>query len=208
MRLPLFSAVMSYRVLLSRLRTRAPRSTCSQPATRANWRFSFAKFILRVIRFQFDGGQLSFGVRRLVASRRAIFERIAICIGSTFAGAILGFVGGVVIAVLYTPERNPAEPLANEWHTLVVIASAFGGAIGGSIIGLFDGLFRRPETGVRSLVWGMLGALVGYLFSLSLPATGPEETPYRGVAVACLFSWACIVIGHFISRRRLTRRCS
>jgi hypothetical protein len=143
-----------------------------------------------------------------VASRSAIFERIALCYCCSIAGAILGFVGGLIIAVLYAPERNPAEPLANEWYTLVVIASAFGGAIGGSIIGLFDGLLRRPEIGVRSFVWGMLGALFGYLISLALPATGPEETAYRGVAVTCLFSWGCIVIGHFISRHRLTMRSS
>src|SRR5262245_41723391 len=100
-----------------------------------------------------------------MASRDAIADRILICFACIFSGASIGLIGGFLIALLNTPARNPAQPTANEWYVIAILASGFGGAIGGGVIGLFDGLLRRPGFGILSLSLGLVGALVGYFIS-------------------------------------------
>ena len=124
-------------------------------------------------------------------SRGEITERILACLRGVAVGGGLGLAGSLAIAVLYADARYPARPLEYEWHIIAVFVSLVGGAIGGSVVGLVDGLMRQRGVGLRSILWGLIGAAIGSVVPMMLPKTSPEMTTYRGVAFALCCARRC-----------------
>jgi len=117
-------------------------------------------------------------------------------------GGALGFAGGILIAAISAPTYDPAQKLANEWYIIAVFVCVISGFVGGAVIGLVDGLLQQPGIRWRSLVWGLGGAMLGWLSSAQVPKKAAELTAYQGVICALLFALVCVIAGHFVWRRR------
>lgn len=136
-------------------------------------------------------------------SRRAVvLDRLLTCFHSSLIGGVVGFLGGLAIALLFRPSLDPQNPLAGEWYSLAIAVSAVQGGLVGSLIGLSDGLLRATGIGYQPLAWALLGAVAGALAAMLLPKTSPEVTAYQSVASACLFAWLLVVFCHLTWRWR------